>query len=69
MMKLADVAAESASFDAPDLVATLRQLVQSVTVHAPPNSDELTIEIKASLSELTLPGPLLKRSQRGGDRW
>jgi hypothetical protein len=28
-------------------------------------TDELAIEIKASLSELTLPGPLLKRSSGG----
>ena len=47
------------------LVATLRQLVQAVIVHAPPGTDELAIEIKASLSELTLPGPLLKRSSGG----
>jgi hypothetical protein len=31
----------------------------------PPGTDELAIEIKASLSELTLPGPLLKRSSGG----
>ena len=51
--------------DEPELVATLRQLVQAVVVHAPPGTDELAIEIKASLSELTLPGPLLKRSSGG----
>jgi len=63
--RLADVAAEAAELDEPVLVATLRQLAQAVIVHAPPGTDELAIEIKASLSELTLPGPLLKRSSGG----
>jgi site-specific DNA recombinase len=63
--RLAEVAAEAAELDEPELVATLRQLVQAVIVHAPPGTDELAIEIKASLSELTLPGPLLKRSSGG----
>lgn len=64
--RLADVAAEAAELDEPELVLTLRQLVQTVTVFTPPGTDELTIEIKASLSDLTLPGPLLKRSIGGG---
>ena len=63
--RLAEVAAEAAELDEPVLVATLRQLVQAVIVHAPPGTDELAIEIKASLSELTLPGPLLKRASGG----
>ncbi|HTO68145.1 MAG TPA: recombinase family protein [Bradyrhizobium sp.] len=63
--RLADVAADAADIDEPKLVATLRQLVQAVVVHAPANTDQLTIEIKASLSELTLPGPLVKRSIGG----
>ena len=63
--RLAEVAAEAAELDERELVATLRQLVQAVIVHAPPGTDELAIEIKASLSELTLPGPLLKRSNGG----
>ena len=67
--RLADVAAEAAKLDEPVLVATLRQLVQAVIVHAPPGTDELAIEIKASLSELTLPGSSLKRSSGGVDRW
>src|SRR5215471_17074922 len=68
--RLAEVAAEAAELDEPVLLATMRQLVQAVIVHAPPGTDELAIEIKASLSELTLPGPLLKRSSWGGfDRW
>jgi site-specific DNA recombinase len=66
--RLAEVAAEAAELDEPELVATLRQLVQAVIVHAPPGTDELAIEIKASLSELTLPGPLLKRSSGGVTR-
>jgi hypothetical protein len=53
--RLAEVAAEAAELDERELVATLRQLVQAVIVHAPPETDELAIEIKASLSELTLP--------------
>jgi hypothetical protein len=63
--RLAEVAAGAAKLDEPELVATLRQLVQAVIVHAPPGTDEFAIEIKASLSELTLPGPLLKRSSGG----
>jgi hypothetical protein len=63
--RLAEVAAEAAELVEPELVATLRQPVQAVIVHAPPGTDELAIEIKASLSELTLPGPLLKRSSGG----
>jgi hypothetical protein len=63
--RLAEVAAEAAELDEPELVATLRQLVQAVIVHAPPGTGELAIEITASLSELTLPGPLLKRSSGG----
>jgi hypothetical protein len=63
--RLAEVAAGAAELDEPELVATLRQLVQAVIVHAPPRTDELAIEITASLSELTLPGPLLKRSSGG----
>jgi hypothetical protein len=56
---------EAAELDEPELVATLRQLVQAIIVHAPPGTGELAIEITASLSELTLPGPLLKRSSGG----
>jgi hypothetical protein len=41
------------------------QLVQAIIVHALPGTGELAIEITASLSELTLPGPLLKRSSGG----
>jgi len=67
--RLTEVAAEAAELDEPVLVETLRQLVQAVIVHAPPGTDELAIEIKASLSELTLPGSLLKTFERGGDRW
>jgi hypothetical protein len=59
--KVNELAAERKRVKAA-LVATLRQLVQAVVVHAPPGTDELAIEITASLSELTLPGPLLKRS-------
>jgi site-specific DNA recombinase len=64
--RLAEVAAEAAELGEPELIATLRQLVQAVTVHGPPGTDELAIEIKASLSELTLPGPLLTQSSGGG---
>jgi hypothetical protein len=49
--RLAEVAAEAAELDEP--VATLRQLVQAVIVHAPPGTDELEIEIKATLGSLT----------------
>ena len=59
--RLADVATEAAALDEPELVATLRSLVDAVIVHAPPNSNQLTVEIRASLSELTMPGkPLVK---------
>jgi len=47
-LRLTEVAAEAAELDEPELVATLRQLVQAVIVHAPPGTDELAIEIKAS---------------------
>ena len=63
---MAEVAAEAAELGEPSFVPTLRELGQAVIVHAPPGTDELAIEIKASLPELTLPGPLLKRSS-GGD--
>jgi hypothetical protein len=51
--------------DEPDLVAALRSLVETVIVHAPANSDQLTIEIRASLPDLVLPGPIEKRAERG----
>jgi hypothetical protein len=35
-------------------------------VHAPANSDQFTVEIRASLSELMMPGPLVKRTGSGG---
>ncbi len=63
--RLADIAAEVAELDEPELVLTPSQLVETVTVFAPPGTDELTIEIKAFLSDLTLPGPLPKRSGGG----
>ena len=64
--QLSDVAADAAALDEPELVATLRSLVEAVIVHAPANSDEFTVEIRASLSELTMPGPLMKRTRSGG---
>ncbi|MEN3347505.1 MAG: site-specific recombinase, partial [Bradyrhizobium sp.] len=64
--RLADVATDAAALDEPELVATLRSLVEAVIVHAPANSNEVTVEIRASLSELTLPGPLVKRTGSGG---
>ena len=64
--RLSDVAADAAALDEPELVATLRSLVEAIIVHAPAHSDEFTIEIRASLSELTMPGPLVKRTGSGG---
>jgi hypothetical protein len=64
--QLSDVAADAAALDEPELVATLRSLVEAIIVHAPANSDEFTVEIRASLSELMMPGPLVKRTGSGG---
>jgi len=64
--RLSDVAADAAALDEPELVATLRSLVEVIIVHAPANSDEFTVEIRASLSELMMPGPLMKRTGPGG---
>jgi site-specific DNA recombinase len=64
--RLSDIAADAAALDEPELVATLRSLVDAVIVHAPANSAEITIEIRASLSELTMPGHLVKRTGSGG---
>jgi site-specific DNA recombinase len=64
--RLSDVAADAAALDEPELVATLRSLVEAIIVHAPANTDEFTVEIRASLSELTMPGPLVKRTGSGG---
>jgi site-specific DNA recombinase len=64
--RLSDIAADAAALDEPELVATLRSLVDAVIVHAPTNSIEITIEIRASLSELTMPGHLVKRTGSGG---
>ena len=60
------MAADAAALDEPELVATLRSLVEAIIVHAPANSDEFTVEIRASLSELMMPGPLVKRTGSGG---
>ena len=64
--RLSDVAADAAALDEPELVATLRNLVEAIIVHAPAHSDEFTVEIRASLSELMMPGPLVKRTGSGG---
>jgi len=64
--RLADVAAEAADLEEPQLVATLRGLVEAVIVHAPAGTDELTIEIRATLSDLVMPGPLVKRATERG---
>ena len=64
--RLSDIAADAAALNEPELVATLRSLVDAVIVHAPANSAEITIEIRASLSELTMPGHLVKRTGSGG---
>jgi hypothetical protein len=56
----------SSALDEPELVATLRSLVEAIIVHAPANSDKFTVEIRASLSELIMPGPLVKRTGSGG---
>ena len=63
--QLSDVAADAAALDEPELVATLRSLVEAIIVHAPANSDDFTVEIRASLSELTMPGPLVKPTGSG----
>ena len=60
------MAADAAALDEPELVTTLRSLVEAIIVHAPANSDEFTVEIRASLSELLMPGPLVKRKGSGG---
>ena len=62
----ADVAAEAAELSEPDLVKTLRSVAEAVIVHAPAGSDELAIEIRASLSDLLLPGSLVMRAAGGG---
>jgi site-specific DNA recombinase len=50
---------------AVDLVEKLRRLILEVIVHAPPGSDELAVEIKGRLAELTGAGSFVKRSGRG----
>ena len=57
--------ADAAALDEPELVATLRNLVEAIIVHAPAHSDKFTVEIRASLSELMMPGPLVKRTGSG----
>ena len=66
--RLADLEAAHAELpEAGELIETVRRLVQQVIVHAPPNSTELKVEIKARLSELT--GlPMFSVSSQGGDR-
>jgi site-specific DNA recombinase len=66
--RLADVAADAAALDEPELVATLRSLIEAIIVHAPANSDDPTVEIRASPSELMMAGPLVRRTG-SGDRW
>jgi hypothetical protein len=63
--RLAEVAAEVAELDEFELVATLRQLVQAVIVHAPPGTDELAIEIKAILVVIDVAGAVAETFEWG----
>jgi site-specific DNA recombinase len=48
----------------PEVVETLRALIEAVVVHAPPNSTELQVEIRGRLAEL-VQAPIFPHQVRG----
>ena len=65
--RLADLTASQTEFsESAELTATLRRLVQSVIVHAEPNAQGFSVEIKGRLAELSGASAAFASRSRGG---
>jgi hypothetical protein len=65
--RLADLTASQTEFsESAELTATLRRLVQSVIVHAEPNAQGFSVEIKGRLAELSGASGAFPSRSRGG---